>query len=127
MKTIYLLLLVSISTLANTSVKENSSVAISTEKTNDTTITTVVPKPKSNAIAGLKIVTCESQKYGKHIYVTSDLYIKKKISIYNATGKKVYSISTVGAPIYLSKIVNGLYTVKITEGKKTEIKDLVVN
>ncbi|WP_300570512.1 hypothetical protein [Flavobacterium sp.] len=127
MKTIYLLLFVSLNALANITVKENPSVANSMEKTNDTTITNVVPNPKNNSIAGLKIVTCESQKYGKHIYVTSDLYVKKKISIYNTVGKKVYSISTVGAPIYLSKIENGLYKVKITEGKKTEIKDLVVN
>lgn len=127
MKTIYFLLFLSLNAVANNIVKENVSVLNSDPKIELTNSAAIKPTPKSNYISGLKIVTCDSQKYGKHIYFTSDLYVKKKICFYNTTGKKVYAISTIGSPIYLSKIKSGVYKVKITEGKQTEIKDFVVN
>ena len=127
MKAIYLLLFVSLNAFANISVGENSQIVSSNVNTEDSITVTSNPNPKKNNIAGLKIITRDSKTYGKHIYIISDLYIKKKVSIYNETGKKVYSTSTVGSPIYLSKMEKGEYTIKIKEGSKTEIKDLVVN
>jgi hypothetical protein len=92
------------------------------------TVITDKPDPKNSAaITGLKIVTCDSQKYGKHIYITSDFYTEKKVDFYNATGEKVYTIDTVGSPIYLSELKKGTYRIKIMEGKKTAIKEFVVN
>lgn len=127
MKTIYFLLLISLNSFASSTVNENNGIINPNAKAKHQNSTVINPTSKDSSIAGFKIVTCESPKYGRHIYITSDLYVKKKVSFYNNMGKKVYSTSTVGSPIYLSKIENGLYKVKITEGKKTEIKDLVVN
>ena len=127
MKTIYLLLLVSLSTLANNTVKEKFAIGNTNPETKQT-IMTDNPDPKNNAvIGGLKIVSCESQKYGKHIYITSDLYVEKKVDFYNAMGVKVYTIATVGSPIYLSELEKGTYKVKIIEGNKTSVKEFVVN
>lgn len=126
MKTIYFLLFLSITSLANANTLENISDENPSTKAihkNDTTFKT---EPKSN-ISGLKIVTYDSQKYGKHIYVISDMYTKKKITFYNAKGEKVYSKATIGSPIYLSKLEKGIYKVKIVEGKKTEMKEIAVN
>lgn len=108
MKTIYLFLLVSFATFANNPKNEN-------------------PTPAKNNISGLKIVSYDSQKNGKHIYVVSDLYTKKKITFYNNEGDKVYSTKTIGAAIYLSKFKKGKYTVKIVEGKKQEVKEFNID
>jgi uncharacterized membrane protein len=107
MKTIYLFLLVSFATFANNPKNEN-------------------PNPTRNTISGLKIVSYDSQKNGKHIYVVSDIYTKKKITFYNNEGDKVFSTKTVGSAIYLSQFKKGKYTVKIVEGKKQEIKEFTV-
>lgn len=130
MKIIYLLLLVNLSALANIStdsVKGNIRNINTTLKTEDPVVAVTAKKTRSNSISGLKIVSCDSQKNGKHIYIISDMYVRKKVHFYNAMGEKVYSVSTVGSPIYLSKIEKGAYKIKITEGNKTEIKDFVVN
>ncbi|TGD58434.1 T9SS type A sorting domain-containing protein [Flavobacterium humi] len=130
MKIIYLFLLVNFSALANIStdsVKGNIQNAEAIVKTEDPVAAVAVKKTKSNSISGLKIVTCDSQKSGKHIYIISDMYVRKKVHFYNATGEKVYSISTVGSPIYLSKMEKGTYKIKVTEGNKTETKDFVIN
>ncbi len=127
MKAIYFLLFLSITSLANANTIENSSSENPSNKVvhkNDSTFKT---EPKSSNISGLKIVTCDSQKYGRHIYVVSDMYTKKKITFYNDKGEKVYAKATVGSPIYLSKFEKGNYVIKIKEGKKTEIKELTVN
>lgn len=107
MKTIYLLLLLSISTFA--------------------TVTKEDPKPtSSNVISGLKIVTYDSAKKGKHIYIVSDIYTKKKITFYNEQGNKVFSTKTTGSAIYLSKFQKGTYTIKIEEGKQQDSKQYIV-
>lgn len=107
MKTIYLLLLVSISTFATVKNEE--------------------PKPTtSSAISGLKIVTYDSAKNGKHIYIVSDIYTKKKITFYNANGDKVFSTKTTGSAIYLSKFQKGTYTIKIEEGKQQDSKQYII-
>ncbi|MGH2667195.1 T9SS type A sorting domain-containing protein [Flavobacterium sp.] len=129
MKIIYLFLLVNLSALANIptdSVKGTPQSINAAVNTEDPIAAPAIKKSKSNSIAGLKIVTCDSQKSGKHIYVISDLYVRKKVHFYNATGERVYSVSTVGSPIYLSKMEKGMYKVKITEGNKTEIKNFEV-
>ncbi len=127
MKTIYLLLLVSLNTLANNTVKVNLELGNTNPEVNQI-ITTDKPDPQNNAaITGLKIVSCNSQKYGKHIYITSDFYTEKKVDFYNAAGEKVYTIDTVGSPIYLSELKKGTYKIKIIEGKKTATKEFVVN
>ncbi len=117
MKTIYFLLFLSLTLTANANTIENPS--------SENPSTKAVHK--SSNISGLKIVTFDSQKYGKHIYVVSDMYTKKKITFYNNKGEKVYTQATVGSPIYLSKFEKGNYVIKIKEGGKTEIKDFTVN
>jgi len=107
MKTIYLFLLVSFATFANNPKSEN-------------------PNPTKSNISGLKIVSFDSQKNGKHIYVVSDLYTQKKITFYDNDGNKVYSTKTIGSAIYLSKFKKGTYTVKIKEDKKTEFKEITI-
>ena len=127
MKTIYFLLFLSITSLANANTIENVSNENPSTKAihkNDTTFKT---EPKSSSISGLKIVSCDSQKYGKHIYVVSDMYTKKKITFYNDKGEKVYTKATVGSPIYLSNFERGNYVIKIKEAGKTEIKEITVN
>lgn len=126
MKTIYFLLFISLTTLANNTVKENLKIAGSNSKTAQLCDTISDPKAEKNTITGLKIVTCDSQKFGKHIYIVSDMYVEKKVCFYNATGEKVYTTSTIGSPIYLSEIEKGIYKVEITEGEKIEIKSFEV-
>ncbi|MES2812905.1 MAG: hypothetical protein V4670_10590 [Bacteroidota bacterium] len=107
MKTIYFLLVLSLTTFSTNAFNNN-------------------PEPVKSAISGLKIVSYESQKNGKHIYIVSDLYTKKKITFYNEKGEKVYTKATIGSPIYLSKFKKGKYTVKIKEDKKTEFKEITI-
>jgi hypothetical protein len=126
MKTIYFLLFITLNALANNTVKENSEIVNSNAKTVHVCDTISDPKAEKNTITGLKIVTCDSQRFGKHIYIVSDLYVEKKISFYNTAGEKVYSTSTIGSPIYLSEIQKGIYKVEITEGEKIEIKSFEV-
>lgn len=126
MKTIYFLLFISLNALANISVKENSGIVSSNATTEHVCDTVSDPKSEKNTITGLKIITCDSQRFGKHIYVVSDLYVEKKVSFYNAAGEKVYSTSTVGSPIYLSEIKKGVYKVEVMEGEKIETKNFEV-
>lgn len=124
MKTIYLLLVLSLSVTANAFVGDNT--PVENPKTGKK-VTALESKMSKNAIGGLKIVSYDSKKMGKHIYVVSDNYVQKKITIYNFKGEKVYKTTTVGSPIYLSKFEKGNYAIKIKEGGKTEIKELTVN
>ena len=119
MKTVYILLLLVLTSCANDIVKNNlnGGTGEMTEGKLDA---------EENTISGLKIVTCTSKKYGKHIYVISDMYIMKKVRIYNTSGEKVLAVSTVGSPIYIAKMEKGNYKVEVIEGKRTEITDLVV-
>jgi hypothetical protein len=107
MKTIYFLLLTSFALFANNPNNEN-------------------PKPAKSNIYGLKIVSYESKVKGKHIYVVSEIYSKKKITITDEAGKKVYETSTFGSAIYLSYFKKGNYKMKIQEGTKIDVKDLVI-
>lgn len=107
MKTIYFLLVLSFTAISTNAFNSN-------------------PEPTKTAISGLKIVSYDSPKNGKHIYIVSDLYTKKKITFFNKKGEKVYSKATVGSPIYLSKFEKGKYTVKIKEDKKTEFKEITI-
>lgn len=121
MKTIYLFLLLSLSAVAKNNVRYTDSIVCKNEISKNE-----IEPTKSNAIAGLKIVSYTSEKFGKHIYIVSDMYTKKKAFFYNEKGRLVYSIRTVGSPIYMSKLDKGNYTVKIIEGKKTEMRELTV-
>ena len=125
MKMIYILMFVSLNIFAANSSKENPQNILSITENEDPIKTTAVAK-KNNSISGLKIVTCTSKKYGKHIYVISDMYVMKKVRIYNTSGEKVLAVSTVGSPIYIAKMEKGNYKVKVIEGKRTEITELVV-
>jgi hypothetical protein len=129
MKTIYLLLLLSINSIANTTNEENG---INTKP--KTTIeafynSEIIKKPESesDSISGLKIISYDSEKHGKHIYIVSDIYTMKKISFFNKKGRKVFTTSTIGSPIYLSKFKKGVYTIKVIENDKTEIKEFAIN
>ncbi|WP_395047979.1 hypothetical protein [Flavobacterium sp.] len=124
MKTIYFLLLLSLSCIANTTNKE---IAINVNPTNTIETFSDGPIPKNNYISGLKIINDNSRKYGKLIYIVSDIYTTKKISLFNKKGKKVFTISTIGSPIYLSKFKKGTYTIKVVEDGKTEIKEFTIN
>ena len=124
MKTIYFLVALTLSITANALTKnqmdiENPKAAKKT--------TALEYKMKSSKIDGLKIVSYDSKKMGKHIYIISDNYVQKKVSIYNFKGERVFKTTTVGSPIYLSKFEKGNYAIKIKEGGKTEIKELTVN
>lgn len=121
MKTIYLFLLLSLNAVANNNIKYMDSIInpASTSKNE-------IEPAKSNSISGLKIVTYTSEKLGKHIYIVSDIYTKKKAYFYNENGKLVYSIRTVGSPIRMSKLDKGTYKIRIVEGKKTEMRELTV-
>ena len=124
MKTIYLLLVLSLSVTVNAF--GGNEITAENPKTGKR-VTVLENKMTKNAIGGLKIVSYDSKKMGKHIYVISDNYVQKKITIYNFKGEKVYKTTTVGSPIYLSKFEKGNYAIKIKEGGKTEIKELTVN
>lgn len=124
MKTIYLLLVLSLTVTANALTKND--IAAENPKTAKKA-TALENKMNSNRIDGLKIVSFDSKKMGKHIYIVSDNYVQKRVSIYNFKGEKVYKTTTVGSPIYLSKFEKGNYAIKIKEGGKTEIKELTVN
>ena len=124
MKTIYLLLVLSLSVTANAFVGDE----VKAENPKATKRSTVIEsKMTKNTILGLKIVSFDSKKMGKHIYVVSDNYVQKMVTIYNFKGERVYKTTTVGSPIYLSKFEKGNYAIKIKEGGKTEIKELTVN
>jgi hypothetical protein len=124
MKTIYFLLLLSLNSIANTTNKE-----IATHVKPNNTIEAFYnkPVPKNNYISGLKIINNDSQKHGKLIYIVSDVYTTKKVSIFDKNGKKVFTTSTIGSPIYLSKFKKGIYTIKIVEDGKTETKAFAIN
>ncbi|MEO8234058.1 MAG: hypothetical protein ABI549_01475 [Flavobacterium sp.] len=129
MKTIYLLLLLSLNSIANTTnpenyINENPKTTIETFCNNE-----IIKEPssESDSISGLKIVSYDSQKHGKHIYIISDMYTMKKISFFNKKGRKVFTTSTIGSPIYLSKFKKGAYTIKIVENEKTETKEFSIN
>ena len=78
-------------------------------------------------IAGLNIVTYETKKLGKHIYVISDHYTKKKVEFINQKGKVVFSTKTVGSPIKLSKFASGIFKIKVTEDKNTQIVEYKID
>lgn len=120
MKTVYLLLLLSLSAFANTTVKNTNASLCSNEITKEN------GQPSEAAISGLKIVNCTSKKLGKHVYVVSDLYTQKNVSFYNQKGDLVYTVDTVGSPILMSNFDKGTYTVKVVEGEKSEIRVFVV-
>ncbi|SFA98908.1 hypothetical protein SAMN05660845_1177 [Flavobacterium swingsii] len=124
MKSIYFLLLLSLNSIANTTDKE---IAANVKPNNTIEVFCNEPAPKSNYIAGLKIINNASQKHGKLIYIVSDIYTAKKVSFFNKKGKEVFTTSTIGSPIYLSKFKKGTYTIKIVEDGKTEIKALSIN
>lgn len=123
MKTIYLLLVLSLTVTANAF--NGGETSIENPKTGKKA-SMVESKWTKNAIGGLKIVSYDSKKMGKHIYVVSDNYVPKRVTIYNFKGEKVYKATTVGSPIYLAKFEKGNYAIKIKEGGKTEIKELIV-
>lgn len=116
MKTFFLTLVFGLMTIGTMNASENP-------HKNKTTLDSI----ESNSIAGLKIIASESQKFGKLIYIVSDEYVQKKVTFINTKGKKVYSKTTIGSPIYLSKLEKGTYTVKIKEGSKTETKQFLIN
>lgn len=118
MKTFYLALILSISVGVNVANAKNSNEEIDSSK--------VKTEKPLKSISGLKIVNCNSEKMGKHIYVVSDLYTKKRIAIFNENGQKVYSVATVGSPIYLSNFKKGTYKLKVTEEGKTAFEKLIV-
>lgn len=124
MKTIYLLLLLSLNSIASTTNKE---IAITTNANDTIEIFCDKPVPKNNYISGLKIINNDSQKYGKLIYIVSDIYTTKEVSFFNKKGRKVFKTSTIGSPIYLSKFKKGIYTIKVIEDGKTEIKEYAIN
>ena len=124
MKTIYFLVALTLSITANafTSNKMDIENPKAAKK-----VSALESKMTSSKIDGLKIVSYDSKKMGKHIYIISDNYVQKRVSIYNFKGEKVYKTTTVGSPIYLSKFEKGNYSIKIKENGKTEIKELTVN
>ncbi|WP_394759307.1 hypothetical protein [Flavobacterium sp.] len=128
MKTIYFLLLLSLNCIANTTSKE---ITANTESNNAIELfcnsEIIKPVAKSSSISGLKIINYDSKKYGKLIYIVSDIYTMKKISFFNKKGRKIFTTSTIGSPIYLSKFKKGVYTIKVVENDKTEIKEYIIN
>lgn len=119
MKTVYILLLLVLTSCANDIVKNNlsgGSVETSESKSNS----------EEHTISGLKIVTKDSKKLGKRLYVLSDSYTEKEVTFYNAKGKKAYVTKTIGSPIYLRKLRKGTYTVIIVEGENIETREVTV-
>ncbi len=78
-------------------------------------------------ISGLNIVAYETKKLGKHIYIVSDHYTKKKVEIINQNGKVIYTTKTVGSPIKISKFESGIYKIKVTEDKNTQIVEYKID
>jgi hypothetical protein len=124
MKTIYFLVALTLSITANALTTNQKDIENPKAAKK---VSALESKMKSSKIDGLKIVSYDSKKMGKHIYVVSDNYVQKKVSIYNFKGERVFKTTTVGSPIYLSKFEKGNYAIKIKEGGKTEIKELTVN
>lgn len=81
---------------------------------------------KENAILGLNVVTYQTKKLGKHIYVVSNHYTEKKVEFLNKEGKVIYSTTTVGSPISLANFETGIYRLRVTENKATQIIEYVV-
>jgi hypothetical protein len=128
MKTFSFLLLLSINSIANT--PKESFVNIKPNHVIEAFYNSEIikyPISESDSILGLKIINNDSQKKGKLIYIISDMYTMKNISFFNKKGRKVYTTSTVGAPIYLSRFKKGVYTVKVVENEKTETKEIIIN
>lgn len=128
MKTFSFLLLLSINSIANT--PKESFVNIKPNHVIEAFYNNEVikyPISESDSILGLKIINNDSQKKGKLIYIISDMYTMKNISFFNKKGRKVYTTSTVGAPIYLSRFKKGVYTVKVVENERTETKEITIN
>ncbi|MCL9806058.1 T9SS type A sorting domain-containing protein [Flavobacterium amniphilum] len=124
MKTIYFLVALTLSISANALTTNQKDIENPKAAKK---VSALESKMNSSKIDGLKIVSYDSKKMGKHIYVVSDNYVQKKVSIYNFKGERVFKTTTVGSPIYLSKFEKGNYAIKIKEGGKTEIKELTVN
>lgn len=125
MKTIYFLLLLSLTGCANEIMKNNLTINDANENSkNESEL--VEENTKTTNIHGLKVMTRHSQKFGNQVYVISDSYSEKNVSFYDEEGKKVYSKKTVGTPINLSKLKRGTYTMEIVEGDKADTKEITI-
>lgn len=125
MKTIYFLLLLSLTGCANEIMKNNLTINDANENSkNESEL--VEGNTKTTNIHGLKVMTRHSQKFGNQVYIISDSYSEKNVSFYDEEGKKVYSKKTVGTPINLSKLKRGTYTMEIVEGDKTDTKEITI-
>ncbi len=126
MKTIYFLLLLSLTGCANEIMKNNLTVNETSEISKNESAVVNDENSKTTNIHGLKIMTRHTQKFGNQVYVISDSYSEKNVSFYNEEGKKVYSKKTVGTPINLSKLKRGTYTMQIVEGDKTDTREITI-
>lgn len=87
------------------------------------TIVDTIPMKKNDikkGISGLNIVNQDSKKFGKLAYIVSDNYVEKKVIIYDNHNKEVFSINTIGDPIYLRNFEKGNYKIKVIEGEKEQ-------
>lgn len=87
------------------------------------TIVDTIPMKKNDikkGISGLNIVNQDSKKFGKLAYIVSDNYVEKKVIIYDNHNKEVFSINTIGDPIYLRNFEKGIYKIKVIEGEKEQ-------
>lgn len=123
MKTIYasLILFISYISYSNTLPVRND--FCNTINNSEITPTTA----SSKNISGLKIITGESKKLGKYLFIVSDLYTKKKVSFFNKKAEKKYTTKTLGKPIYLSKLKKGTYNIKIVEQNKVDFIRFDIN
>lgn len=119
MKNLFALLITlqSLITIASNRIEINSTNPIKE------TIVDTIPMKKNDikkGISGLNIVNQDSKKFGKLAYIVSDNYVEKKVIIYDNHNKEVFSINTIGDPIYLRNFEKGIYKIKVIEGEKEQ-------
>ncbi|MBO3099122.1 T9SS type A sorting domain-containing protein [Gelidibacter pelagius] len=78
----------------------------------------------SDGIIGLSIYP-NPVSNGK-IYITTKENLSKDIEIYDVLGKKILSTSLFGKELNISKLVAGIYILKIKEGGNSATRKLVV-
>lgn len=60
------------------------------------------------------------------IYITTKLNTTKDIEIFDVLGKKIYETSIFGKELNISKLMPGIYILKIKENNKSATRKLVV-
>jgi len=82
--------------------------------------------PNQEKIEGLSIYP-NPVSYGQNtIYISSKANSSKIVEIFNVLGKRISSIRIAGKALDVTNLNKGVYVLKITENKSTEVRKLII-